>query len=443
MKKILIILSFFVSYSAYAQYIPKAGNKLNVKPNGILVPTSSADDTPIARLEVFASGVSTIKPTALPIASASLLGAFRVGTGLSIDGSGILSTVGGSTPDTTIYRTVANSRSLAQTQTALNAKQNNITLTTTGTSGAATLIGSTLNIPNYATGGGGGSYVDLTTNQSVGGVKTFTADNLYIDGGTGTQKMFGFSGADVNPNFKGVYDFDGGYSGFQSGTSKGVQVFGYWGVRIQGNTQNNTPNATALFTGAATDPSLMVLQTTTTAPIVDIKAASGTSANYLNVSTSAGTGNVFAIKSTGALNLPLLTVTTTLGLDANKDIVSITNTGTGNAVRATSPTLVTPVLGAATATTPTAKNNSTSVATTAFVGKQFTATGSGTGAATTISFAHGVSGVTSANSVIVTPNNAAAAGLIYVTLDATNVNVVYSVAPASGTNNLAYSVSIK
>jgi hypothetical protein len=34
-------------------------------------------------------------------------------------------------------------------QSALNAKQNNITLTTTGTSGAATLIGATLNIPRY------------------------------------------------------------------------------------------------------------------------------------------------------------------------------------------------------------------------------------------------------------------------------------------------------
>ena len=38
------------------------------------------------------------------------------------------------------------------TQTALNSKQNSITLTTTGTSGISTLIGNTLNIPNYATG---------------------------------------------------------------------------------------------------------------------------------------------------------------------------------------------------------------------------------------------------------------------------------------------------
>jgi len=38
------------------------------------------------------------------------------------------------------------------TQTALNAKQNTLLLTTTGTSGAATLVGSTLNIPQYGSG---------------------------------------------------------------------------------------------------------------------------------------------------------------------------------------------------------------------------------------------------------------------------------------------------
>jgi hypothetical protein len=38
-------------------------------------------------------------------------------------------------------------------QTQLSNKQNNITLTTTGTSGAATLLGSTLNIPQYTSPG--------------------------------------------------------------------------------------------------------------------------------------------------------------------------------------------------------------------------------------------------------------------------------------------------
>jgi hypothetical protein len=39
------------------------------------------------------------------------------------------------------------------TQTALDAKQGTLTLTTTGTSGAATLISDTLNIPQYSGGG--------------------------------------------------------------------------------------------------------------------------------------------------------------------------------------------------------------------------------------------------------------------------------------------------
>ena len=41
--------------------------------------------------------------------------------------------------------------------TTFNNKQNTISLTTTGTSGAATLVGATLNIPQYSGGGGGGS----------------------------------------------------------------------------------------------------------------------------------------------------------------------------------------------------------------------------------------------------------------------------------------------
>jgi hypothetical protein len=45
---------------------------------------------------------------------------------------------------------------------SLALKQNTLTLTTTGTTGASTLVGSTLNIPNYATGGGGISLSSLS-----------------------------------------------------------------------------------------------------------------------------------------------------------------------------------------------------------------------------------------------------------------------------------------
>ena len=52
----------------------------------------------------------------------------------------------------------------------------------------------------------------------------------------------------------------------------------------------------------------------------------------------------------GTTTLSGLTASTALALNAGKDVVSVTNTGTGDNVLATSPTLVTPTLGVAAAT---------------------------------------------------------------------------------------------
>jgi hypothetical protein len=64
-----------------------------------------------------------------------------------------------------------------------NAKQNAITLTTTGSSGASTLIGTTLNIPQY----GGGTIIKLTSQTLssaswilVSGFYTYTFTNVNI-----------------------------------------------------------------------------------------------------------------------------------------------------------------------------------------------------------------------------------------------------------------------
>ena len=63
---------------------------------------------------------------------------------------------------------------------ALNLKQNTLSLTTNNTSGAATLISNVLNIPQYSGGGGGGTNFNVLID---GG--TFAAATLYtlIDGG--------------------------------------------------------------------------------------------------------------------------------------------------------------------------------------------------------------------------------------------------------------------
>ena len=63
-------------------------------------------------------------------------------------------------------------------QTALNNKQNNITLTTTGTSGAATLVGSTLNIPNYSSV----TYSFTSPLVNTSGVVSITQSNATTDG---------------------------------------------------------------------------------------------------------------------------------------------------------------------------------------------------------------------------------------------------------------------
>lgn len=62
-----------------------------------------------------------------------------------------------------VYAQLGNFPISTATQTALNAKQNTLTLTTTGTSGSATLVGSTLNIPVYSSGGGSGTVTNVSS----------------------------------------------------------------------------------------------------------------------------------------------------------------------------------------------------------------------------------------------------------------------------------------
>jgi hypothetical protein len=63
-------------------------------------------------------------------------------------------------------------------------KQNNLSLTTTGTSGAATLVGSTLNIPQYSSGGGSGTVTSVGTGYGLLGGPITTTGTLTVDTST-------------------------------------------------------------------------------------------------------------------------------------------------------------------------------------------------------------------------------------------------------------------
>ena len=96
--------------------------------------------------------------------------------GSSILGSGNLVVTGSGASWGSITGTLSSQTDL---QTALNAKQDDITLTTTGSSGASTFVSNTLNVPDYTLTGLGGvpTTRTLTINgstQDLSANRTFT-----------------------------------------------------------------------------------------------------------------------------------------------------------------------------------------------------------------------------------------------------------------------------
>ena len=67
--------------------------------------------------------------------------------------------------------------------------------------------------------------------------------------------------------------------------------------------------------------------------------------DFIKISNTGGGGSFTNVTISGTTTLSGLTASTALALNASKEVVSVTNTGSGNNVLATSPTLVTPALG--------------------------------------------------------------------------------------------------
>lgn len=168
------------------------------------------------------TSMSTNKLIGRSTAGAGEMEEITVGAGLSLSG-GTLSTTGGGTvtsvsaltinsTGTDLSSTVANptttpvitlsvptasalNRGVLSSAdwTAFNSKQNAITLTTTGTSGAATLVGATLNIPQYqsvitnpVTGTGTTNYHAKWTSSSTLNNSLIYDDGTYVGIGTTT-----------------------------------------------------------------------------------------------------------------------------------------------------------------------------------------------------------------------------------------------------------------
>jgi hypothetical protein len=101
--------------------------------------------------------------------------------------------------------------------------QGALTLTTTGTTGAATLIGDVLNIPNYSTDLSG--YVTLDTTQTITGFKTILRGGDVLNFKIGTDTLYGLKVAynqnELVPSGEATWSF---VNTFNNGSGTGLET---------------------------------------------------------------------------------------------------------------------------------------------------------------------------------------------------------------------------
>ena len=186
-------------------------------------------------------------------------------------------------------------------------------LTTVGTIGSGTWQGSTIGVGYGGTG--------LTSGTSGGVLYYSAAGTLASSAALAANALVVGGGAGVAP----------------STITTGTGVVTALGV--------NTGSAGAFVVngGALGTPSSGTVTNLTGTASININGTVG--------ATTPTTGAFTTVAASSTVTLSGLTASTALALDASKNVVSVTNTGSGNNVLATSPTLTTPILG-----TPTSGN---------------------------------------------------------------------------------------
>ena len=277
--------------------------------------------------------------------------------------------------------------------TTFNGKQNALTLTTTGSSGAATLVGATLNIPQYqaaltnpVTGTGSAGQVaywssgseitgesalfwDATNNRL--GINNASPEVALDLGNTGGQKFYNYNGGSGNRNGLGVDlggntfelsvffaygESDNGRITFGSlnGTtySTKMTIFGNGNVLIVGNNTANSfiksggTSSQFLKADGSVDSSIYYLAsnpfgfTTNVGTVTSVTATAGTGISISGSPiTSSGT---LTITNTAPDQVVSLTASTGISISGTYPNFTITNTspssgGTVTSVTASSP----------------------------------------------------------------------------------------------------------
>lgn len=260
------------------------------------------------------------------------------GTGTAVDPLKVVGGSGGSSTWGSITGTLSDQTDL---QSALDAKQAIISLTTTGTSGAATLVGATLNIPQYQAAG---TYV-----TSVSG----TTNRITSSGGT-------------TP----VIDIAATYVGQSSITTLGTIGTGVWqgttinyaylgsggvGTGLRYLADDNTWKTYAAGGGsvssvASADGSITVTNPTSTVDLAVVKAPILTTARTIGTLTGDGTtaGSSFNGSANNTNALVLATVNSNVGTFGSATQVAQVTVNAKGLTTAVSNVTITPAIGSIT-----------------------------------------------------------------------------------------------
>jgi len=268
------------------------------------------------------------------------------GTNIIISG-GTISSSGGTT---TNALTLNNSGTGAASGTTFNGSaaitlsyntigaQQALTLTTTGTSGAATLISGTLNIPNYAPDLT--PYVTLATTQTLIGFKTFnpsvTASGAIARGGYYTPALTAAAnndvlvGLDINPTFT-------------NGAFTGVSNYGFrslTGINLINQNYNGSTGLTITNTTSGTGAQ-SYLQLNSTTGYISLGKLSPTSTQITNTIVADDayilnniTGNLSIHAQTGNLKFTSRGGTSVgMSLVSNQNLLIASTTDQGAALK--------------------------------------------------------------------------------------------------------------
>lgn len=197
-----------------------------------------------------------------------------------------------------------------------------------------------------------GATASLMKTNSSGGYKfggdLFTSTN---GSNTGGPRTFGF--ADLSSGEASRIQFGDAYTAIQLAYGSRMEMFSYWGITIAGNRE--ATSSLGFASGGATDPSLTVIGTTTSAPVFRAEGASGQSGNILEVRANGG-GLLLNVQPDGDLEFHannIVTDTTTgtkIGTATNQKI------GFFNATPIVQPTEITDELTTLTFTAPKTPN---------------------------------------------------------------------------------------